>query len=222
MTIVPRVLALVVLGAIACTPARHAPSREMSGFLDDYALLREGGPGEIALVYRNPKARWTEYHTVLLEPVTLWRSGRRSLDPVPEPDLARLIVDFESALRRRLGEGFALTDRPGPGVMRVRLAITAARATDPVLDILNAHGDVGVEVAKGAGPLHPEMRSFLDGAAIEGEIRDAQTNELLAEGVERRKRDGGVPLATWADVDRALDGWVGRLCGRLESRTGRR
>jgi len=78
---------------------------------------------------------------VLLEPVTLWRSGRKSLDPVPQEDLLRLVSDFQSAVRTRLGEGFRFVEQPGPGVMRIRLAITAARASDSVLDILTAsHG----------------------------------------------------------------------------------
>ena len=193
----------------------------MSGFLDDYALLREGGPGEVGLVYRNPAADWTAYDKVLLEPVTLWRSGRKSLDPVPEGDLLRLIADFEASLRERLGEGFPLVDEPGPGVMRIRLAITQARASDPILDVLTARGDASPSATNG-GPLHPEMRRFLDGAAIEGEIRDARSGELLAQGVERRRREGGVPLDTWADVERALDFWTDRVCSRLEARTGRR
>jgi hypothetical protein len=194
----------------------------MSGFLDDYSLLRQGGPGEMPLVYRNPDARWRQYDKVLLEPVTLWRSGGHSLDPLPKGDLERLIADFHAALQRRLGSGFALVTAPGPGVMRIRLAITSARATDPVLDVLGAHGGPHVAVATGHGPLHAETRAFLDGAAIEGEIRDAQTNVLLAQGVERRRREGGVRLETWGDVDDALDAWAGRLCDRLETRAGRR
>jgi Protein of unknown function (DUF3313) len=110
----------------------------MSGFLDDYTLLREGAPGEVALVYRNPDADWTRYDKVLLEPVTLWRSGWNSLDPVPEDDLLRLVSAFENALRRQLGAGFRLVDQPGPGVIRIRLAITEARASDPILDVLRA------------------------------------------------------------------------------------
>jgi Protein of unknown function (DUF3313) len=106
--------------------------------------------------------------------------------------------------------------------MRIRLAVTAARASDAVLDVLTAHGRVGVAVTAGSGALHPEMRGFLDGAAIEGEIRDAQSDVLLAQGVERRRREGGVPLETWADVDRALDAWADRVCARLEARAGRR
>ena len=54
---------------------------------------------------------------------------------------------------------------------------------------------------------------------IEGEIRDAQTNALLAEGVDRRQR-GAPPLETWAEVDRAFAFWADRACARLEARTG--
>jgi len=211
---------LLLLLASGCGARRTAqPSQEMSGFLDDYSLLRAGRPGEVARVYRNPNADWARYDRVLLEPVTLWRSGRRSLDPVPENDLLRLVSAFESALRRQIGAGFRLVDEPGPGVMRIRLAITEARASDPILDVLRAHGPP--LPAPSDGPLDPELRRFVAGAAIEGEIRDAQTNELLSAGVDRR-REGAPPLETWAELNRALDGWAERLCERLERRTGER
>src|SRR5690349_3697102 len=126
-----RGLALALLFVAACAGRRPGPRADVSGFLDDYTRLRPGGRDDIALVYRDPDVDWTAYHKVLFEPVTLWRSGRRSLDPVPEADLLRLIDDLESAVRRRLGAGFTLVDEPGPGVMRIRLAITEARASDP-------------------------------------------------------------------------------------------
>ena len=213
-----RLVLCLLLVAGACARS-HVPRSDASGFLDDYALLRPGGPDDVALVYRNPDARWTTYRSVLLEPVTLWRSGRGALDAVPEGDLLRLVADFERTVRRRLGQGFALVQEAGPGVMRIRLGITEARATDANVDVLTAHG--GGEETTGTGPLDPEMRRFLEAAEIEGEIRDAVTDELLAEGIDRRRRDAP-PLATWADVDRALDFWAERMCARLEARTGRR
>src|SRR2546425_327477 len=112
---------LLVLVAVGCAHRRAAPPAEMSGCLDDYALLREGGPNDPALVYRAPDANWAAYDKVLLEPVTLWRSGRKSLEPVPQEDLLRLVADFQSAVRTGLGEGFRLVDQAGPGVMRIRV-----------------------------------------------------------------------------------------------------
>jgi uncharacterized protein DUF3313 len=212
-----RLLAVLLLVVAACASRRSGPSHDFSGFLDDYSLLRPGGPDEVALVYRNPDARWTSYRKVLFEPVTLWRSGRHSLDPVPEGDLLRLVTDLEAAVRRRLGGGFELVEEPGADVMRIRLAITEARATDPILDVLRAHG--GGDVTVGDGALHPETRKFIESAQIEGEIRDARTDQLLSEGIDRRRQKGAMPIDTWAEVDRAIDSWAGRMCARLEART---
>ena len=117
-----RIVTTALLLVTACAARRPGPSAEFSGSLDDYSLLRQGGPGEVALLYRNPQARWTSYDKVLFEPVTLWRSGRKSLDPIPEGDLLRLITDLENAVRGRLGTGFELVKAPAPGTMRIRLA----------------------------------------------------------------------------------------------------
>ena len=212
-----RVLTVAFLFAAACAARAPRPAADVSGFLDDYSLLRAGGPGEVGLVYRNPKAAWTTYDKVLLEPVTLWRSGRKSLDAVPEDDLLRLIAGLEGAVRRRLGSSFQLVEQPQPGVMRIRLAITEARASDPILDVLRARADGNV--TPGSGPLDTETRRFIESAHIEGEIRDAATDRLLAAGVDRRRREGALPIDTWADVARALDFWSERVCGALASRT---
>jgi hypothetical protein len=209
--------ALALLFAAACTVRGPRQPVDGSGFLDDYSLLRQGGPGEVALLYRNPEAQWTSFHKVMFEPVTLWRSGRKSLDPVPEGDLLRLATDLEDAVRRRLGADFEVVDEPASGVMRIRLAITEARASDPVLDVLRTRG--GGDVTTGDGPLNTETRRFIESAQIEGEIRDASTNQLLAAGIDRRRREGALPIDTWAEVDRALEFWAARVCARLEART---
>ena len=78
---------------------------------------------------------------------------------------------------------------------------------------------------------HAQLQSVLEAAfenrasidsSTKGEIRDAGTNQLLAAGVQRRRREGALPIDTWAEVDRALDFWAERLCARLEARTGER
>jgi len=215
-----RALALLLaLGALACGTHRRPTPTDMSGFLDDYALLRPGGPGDVRLVYRNPAADWHRYHSEMLEPIAIWRSGRKSLDPVPEDDLLRLAHDFEQAVRARLGRSFRLVDRAGPGVLRIRLAITHARATDAVLDVCTV--PCGEEAPPtGSGPLDAETRRLLDAAVIEGEIVDAETGMLLAQGVDGPRRADAPPLDTWVDVDRGFARWADRVCARLEARTG--
>jgi hypothetical protein len=220
------VLAMLLALPAACGlrsegPAHSSAARPpASGFLDDYSRLREGGTDELRWVYRNPDVDWPRYHQVLLDPVTLWRSGKGSLDPVPEDDLRRLVADFENALRARLADSYRIVTTPGPGVMRIRVAITEAKATDPILDVVTATREVGG--AHPGGPLSPETRRFLAGASIEGEIRDAHTDVLMAAGIDRRvdpESTEGVS-ETWEDVDRRLAFWVDRVCHRIERRTG--
>src|SRR5262249_10689794 len=206
-------LALLLILACGCSGRRAAhPSQDTSGFLDDYSILRAGAPGDVALLYPNPKPGRARVADALLEPVTLWRSGRNSLAPVPEDDLLRLVSDLENALRQQLGAGFPLTDQPGPGVMRIRLGITEARASDPMIDVLRARS--APLPPPDSGPIDPELRRFIEAAAIEGEIRDSQTGELLAAGVDRR-RGGAAPPDTRAAIQRALDASVQRRCAPL-------
>ena len=147
--------------------------------------------------------------------MTIWRSGRKSLEPVPKEDLLRLVEDFQGEVRARLGRDFRFVDKPGPGVLRIRLAITDADAADPVLDVLAAPRGTGRPHPAGGGALDAETRRFLESAVIEGDIRDAKTNVLLAAGVESR-RPGAQPFRTWAEVDQAFAVWADRLTTRLE------
>ena len=220
VAIVVALLSLPACSARESRPAPVQPPAENSGFLDDYSSLRAGAPGDVLLVYRNPAADWRAYDKLLIEPVTLWRSGKGSLSPLSEDDLLRLANDFEAAVRRRAGSSFAVVDQPGPGVLLVRLGITQARASDPVLDVLTASGASVETTPGGGGPLSPEMRQFVESAAIEGELRDAQTHQLLAQGIDRR-RSGAPPIATWADLDGMFARWADRVCSGLEERTGR-
>ena len=92
-------------------------------------------------------------------------------------------------------------------------------ATDDVVDVCTV--PCGEEVPPtGSGPLDAETRRLLDAAVIEGEMVDAETGTLLAQGVDGPRRADAPPLDTWADIDRGFARWADRVCARLEARTG--
>lgn len=220
-----RFVVVLALGGVTlvagCAHRAPAPARDFSGFLDDYSRLRIGDQGDLPFVYRNESAHWTGYDKVLLEPVALWRSGKNALAPIPEEDLLRLVTHVERAVRARLGKGFELVTEPTAGTLRLRLAVTEARASDPIVDVLTASPD-DPKLAGGSGALGSALAAFVDAASIEGELRDAKTNELLAQGIDRRRIGAPPRLGTWEALDRALAFWADRVCGRLEARAGRR
>jgi hypothetical protein len=204
------VVALLVLAA-GCGPGRLRPG-ETSGFLDDYARLRRGPRGGATWAYRSPDARVAAYDRILFEPVAIWRSGKGSLTAVPEEDLQRLAAMFQFLVRRRLGTEYRLVNAPAPGVLRVRLAITAARQEDRTLDVFTfaVPPDHGIPDTE---RLDPATHALLVAAAIEGELSDSVSGEIVAAGVDLRgDREA---LQTWGDVGAALDRWAAWLAGRL-------
>ena len=213
-----RLLVLLLLAAAGCAINPKPARREWSGFLHDYSRLRLGEPGDLPFVYRNPKTQWTSYDKVLVEPIALWRSGKHSLDPIPEDDLLLLVSHFARAVRTRLGSGFKLVDKAEPGTLRLRLALTEARTSDPVIDKRTVTPEHEVSF-RGTGPLGKELAAFIDAAVIEGEIRDAVTGELLGQGIDRRASGSMPPLPTWEALDWVLAFWADGVFTRLESRT---
>jgi hypothetical protein len=217
---VSRAALVLALAAAACArgPAALRPA-ETSGFLDDYSRLRPGPAEGATWVYRNPDARVAAYDRILFEPVAVWRSGKRSLDAIPEEDLQRLAAEFQRAVRSRLAADYRLVDAAGPGILRVRLAITAARREDRALDVFTF----------AVPPEHPvpdteqldaAMHALVVAAAIEGELSDSVTGEVIATGVDLRGERRA--LRTWGDVRAALDRWAAWLAGRLrEARSER-
>ena len=206
---------LTLVANAGCVHTPPPAPRDWSGFLDDYSRLRLGDAGDLPFVYRNPKAQWTGYDKILVEPVALWRSGKNALAPIPEADLVHLVARFEHAVRTRLGKGFQLVREPGPNTLRLRLAITEARATDPVVDVLTATPEDDTALT---GPLGSELAAFVAAAAIEGELSDAASGELLAQGIDRRSAGAPPRIATWEALDRGLAFWADKVCGRLEAR----
>ncbi len=68
------------------------------------------------------------------------------------------------------------------------------------------------------GPLGKELSAFIEAAVIEGEVRDAMTGELLAQGIDRRASGAPPPLPTWEALDRGLAFWADGTFAGLEAR----
>lgn len=208
------IAALVVcLGIAGCVGTEQARNVQPSGFLGDYSTLRKGGAGEPILVYWNPKTDFRAYNKVIVERATIWRTPGSSLDDVPKADLEHLAILLTAKLIEAVKrEGMSIVREPGPGVMRIRSAITEAEQSAEVLDLVTSVVPLPslTKVATGT-------RAFVGKASVEGEIRDAVTDERLAAMVDRRagnRLPSGVQ-ASWNDVELAFQYWSDRLAYRL-------
>ncbi|MCC6766575.1 MAG: DUF3313 domain-containing protein [Deltaproteobacteria bacterium] len=212
----PTAIASVIMGAaLAGCAAGQAGKARPSGFLGDYAQLREGGEGQALLVYVDPSVRFSTYRKMIIDPVTIWRdAGTKDIPPDEAQDL---IDDLDDVLRMTLDDDYQLVKEPGPDVLRLRVAITEAEGSWRVVDgRLGDELDEDLRAVKTKEP-SDATKSFVGKAGVEAEILDSTSGKRLAAAIDRRvgARTLKPEKNAWSDVERAFRYWADRLRDRL-------
>lgn len=211
------VVLFCLLGTSGCGTTKEARTVTPSGFLGDYSQLRHGGGNLPLLVYGNPKADCRQYDKILIDPVTLWAHGSNSaFGNLNDQDRHILRSQANHALHDvAIQAGFQIVDQAGPGVMRLRAAITeAAKANVPLKDASIVAPYVG-----GAAAAWSEFNgqaAFTGDAAIEAELLDSVAGERLYAMVDKRVGDLDLRnYEAWDDVKEAFAAWRDQATQRL-------
>ena len=222
-----RRLAAVVLGmsVAACALVRNdssspsaVPEILQSGFLSDYTdLVTTDEPGRATFVYRAVNADLRAYHKILLDHVTLWRESARGFGEIPDDELDRLAIRLFSDLWDALDDDYQMVAKPGPGVLRVAVAITDVGHANAPMDIYSADVDARDRVEHSTGALGDPVRAFLANASLEIELTDAESRRVLAAALDRRlaERVEDGRFDDWSEVEWGFDAWARLLATRL-------
>lgn len=204
-------------GLISCAATEPMPSsrRPPGGFLGNfYSQLQPGGAGQPDLRYVNPGVQWRTYDKVLVDPVTFWGSDATK---VPLHDQQLLCSYFYEALKTSLAKRMTVVERPGPGVMRVQVALTDAEAAPPTLRAISTLLPQA-RVANAMKYLATGSYAFVAAAHLEEQVTDAVSGERLAASVDQHLAAGTVAAAPqwqWSDAQPVMDSWAERLAERL-------
>jgi len=206
------------IGATGCA-TRQTGKAQPSGFLGDYSQLTPGSGGEAQLRYINPNVDWKKYNAVLIDTPQVYADSETT--ELSQSDQKKLTDALQEALTEALEKNYEIVEEPGPGVLRVRTAITQAQGAKlamnavtgiiPQLRLLTMIGGMATDTA-----------TFVGKCSAEGEIIDSVTGERLAAGVDQRAgtKDPKNMLNKWGDVESAFEEWAEKLRARLESLRG--
>ena len=215
------IVAAVLVGC-ASEPTKKILDVNTSGFLSDYSILRQGSEGEAALVYWDENANFSAYDKIIIDPVTIWLAKGSALNGVSPEERTQLANEFHAAVHHALSEDFQIVDQPGPGTMRVRVALTDAQKSNPTMDTISTYIPQARLISTIA-TLGSDTAAFVGEASAEGEVRDTQTGKLLAAGVDRRagsKSLGDDTFDAWGDVRQAFEAWAKQFSANLRKRRG--
>ena len=211
-------MACLMLITCGCGKTHQVPQIQTSGFLGNYSQLTEGGKGEAQLIYINPNTSLKAYDKVLMDPVLVYAAAGSKLSKMSQHDLVSIINYLDAAMREQLMPEFNFVAQPGPGVMRLRLAVTEAQAGNVPLDTVSTVMPIGAAI-NGIKRLATGTYGFTGKMGIEAELVDSRTNTRLAAAVDRRageKITGKFDkFNKWRAVQGACDYWAVRFRHRL-------
>ena len=212
---------LVLMGAMAgCTTTQQmsVKSAPTNGFLGNTSLLTPGDKDQMSLRYANPSVQWTQYNKVLLEPVSFWGDDKTKISAADQQMLTNFL---HQQLYDQLGQKYQMVSEPGPGVMRLQVAIVDAEAATPVLRTVS----MVIPQARALSSLKylaTGTYPFIGSAEAEAKMTDSQTGQLMGEWVDKRVGGGSIKTAAqweWGDVENVMKEWATQAATKLSSWT---
>ena len=211
----------VVLSLHGC--ATSTGSLNFSGFLSNYTGLRPSPDESGAWSYWKPDVNFTGYTKIILDPLVIWPSQQSPYGGLESVTVWKLAIAFHDRMSQALAGGYVIVKEPGPGVLRLRAALTEVMLERPTLaspgPVLPLANDILIQASEkiyGMNALEGE-------AAIEAELLDSESRERLAAYVEKRM-SSKILLTHDKDslgpVLEIFDYWAKKLRQRLDEKRG--
>ncbi len=227
---------LSLLGGCAGTPLTGGLARRPAyeDFLSQPQRLRPVDNASGALVWVDPGVDLARYQRFLIEPVQVRLAEDAAHKTVDPAELKALADYLREALVKALSPTYQVVKEPGPGVLRMRVAITDLVPTKTqysVAALVVPYATVA-DIASGPATGAPAgSTAYLGRTGIAGMLIDAKTQQVVAEYADTRvgrkyvidTSDGlkgavtaGVgdylrSYSTWAYARQAFDGWAADL-----------
>jgi hypothetical protein len=212
---------LILAGLLTACSASGMKEVKKAGFLGDYSALKPGGEDRAALLYIKYGLDSRTYDKLMFERVTVWLSDDAAYKGIDPAVLKELTDYYQNALINAVKDAYQLVDQPGPGVLRVRVAITGLKPAKPVSNALSTVLPIGW-VISGATKLTTDQNLGTGEAATEIELLDSVTGERVAAAVDRRQGGKAVFRGRWDDAKESFDFWAKRFRQRLDEARGSR
>ena len=203
-------LALVHLSFILCGVllAGCKSKTAHSGFLGDYSQLRASSEFKGAMAYKNPNLTLADYDKFMIDPILVHFAPNAKGTAIDPAKVMMLTNHAHEKLTELLSVRYQVVTAPGPGVLRLRVALTDIKKTIPAMNILPQTKISGVGIG---------------GASMEAEAVDSQSGERVLAVVDTGK---GSFMAFKAGLDplghakQVIDRWAKRCVKRVDDAHG--
>ena len=218
----------VYLGLMGCSSPPPPKPVTFSGFLHAYSGFRPASDGSGALVYLKPGRNLKPYTKIMFDPLVLWYDPGSKYQGIDTAHMGRLALAFQTRMAVAMRGGYEVVYRPGPGVLRLRAALTnvvpaqpEVGTPGPVLPLVNDAVAATTDAVTQGGRLYliPGTSTYVGQATIEAELLDSSTNERLGGYIETRQTSqfsNDRSDRSFKSTVEAFDFWAQKLRRRLD------
>jgi hypothetical protein len=180
-----RITALLIacIGVGGCATTRPVAYSDLDSSVELKANAADRS-GKIPFAFATP-VNWRRYYKAIVEPVAVYDGPDAQFGKMSQEDREALAAYMEEQFGQRLATAFEIVAKPGPSTLRIRLTLTGARTTTPVLGTFSRFDLAGgpynaVQGARG-------KEGTLTGSVIYAvEIYDAASQKLLLAQVTKQ------------------------------------
>lgn len=160
---------------------------------------------------------WRMYARMIIEPVAVYRGPDNQFGTMTDEDKLTLATYVQTQFAEKLASRFALVNTTGPKTLRLKVTLTGATASTPVLSTLSRF-DIAGGIYNGVQTVR-DKEGTLTGAVIYAvEIHDATTHRLLSAYVSKQypsplniAASVGPLAASKAGIDKGAEALVTQL-----------
>jgi len=190
----PAVL-LVSAAPVLAQTKDHAPTS-----LQSARKMAQDQPGTESWTYAQPRSRFANYRTVIVEPTAVYQGPDAQFDGIEPADRLKYAGMITDELRSELAKSFPTPPKAQADTLRLRVTIIGANKTKGGIATATRVTPLGFATSALKSALG--KKGSLTGSVLYAvELYDARTNELLLAAVRRRTPDPLDVPATLSTTD---------------------
>ena len=206
-------IAIIFLAGCASTGDKKtaAATQAKKGFLNGYYEKLEPGPeGGARMRWLKPGIDFARYNKVMLDSVVFYLADDSEYKGIDANEMKELADSFNLMAVNALKDKYPIVAEPGPDVLRVRVAITDLKQSNPGISTITTIMPIGLGISaikKGAAG----SWSGSGATAMEGLAIDSMTNEVVGAVQDERTAGFTGRFSKWGSVKEAFKFWSERF-----------
>ncbi|MGO9378253.1 MAG: DUF3313 domain-containing protein [Dissulfurispiraceae bacterium] len=211
MKTMSKAIGSLVIGLVLIVVTGCASTPKQTGFLGDYYTNLEPGPPDgVKMRWLKPGVDFSQYDKVMIDSVIFYFANDSEDKGIDTEDMKELTDSFDQAIVDALKDKYPIVADPGPGVVRIRVAITKLKKSKPALSAVSSVLPVGlgINIIKkgstgswtGSGLTDMEMMGL-----------DSVSNEVIAVAEDEQSAKFTERFSSLGSAKEAFKFWAGRL-----------